>query len=121
MSLIEMNKMIKSSAVAFQAVPAVPGLLLLDSLEIQKDRNEKSPGDQLSLKPEQELRKDGVKIGAIQISEKPARRTRYSVFTSGAYSATAPTAFSLLVLRATAPNAAFPQEKPHFAALSCSE
>ena len=32
----------------------------------------------------------------------------YSVFTSGAY-------------RATAPNAAFPQEKPHFAALSCSE
>jgi hypothetical protein len=29
----------------------------------------------------------------------------YSVFTSGAY-------------RATAPNAAFPQEKPHFAALS---
>ena len=33
---------------------------------------------------------------------------RYSVFTSGAY-------------RAIAPNAAFPQEKPHFAALSCSE
>ena len=32
----------------------------------------------------------------------------YSIFTSGVY-------------RATAPNAAFPQEKPHFAALSCSE
>jgi hypothetical protein len=32
----------------------------------------------------------------------------YSVFTSGAY-------------RATAPNAAFHQEKPHFAALSCAE
>ncbi len=38
----------------------------------------------------------------------PIQARFYSVFTSGAY-------------RATAPNAAFPQEKPHFAALSCSE
>ena len=34
--------------------------------------------------------------------------SRYSVFTSGA-------------LQTTAPNAAFPQEKPHFAVLSRSE
>jgi hypothetical protein len=38
----------------------------------------------------------------------PSLGNGYSVFTSGPY-------------KATAPNAAFPQEKPHFAALSCSE
>jgi hypothetical protein len=32
----------------------------------------------------------------------------WSIFTSGAY-------------RATAPDVAFPQEKPHFAALACAE
>jgi hypothetical protein len=39
---------------------------------------------------------------------KESRQADYSIFTSGAY-------------RATAPDAAFPQEKPHFATPSCSE
>ncbi len=47
-------------------------------------------------------------VSATQVVISQLDGNAYSVFTSGAY-------------RMTAPNAAFPQEKPHFATLSCSE
>ena len=48
--------MIKSCVVDFSQSRIVPGPFLLDSLEMQKDRNEKSPGNRLSLKPAEEFR-----------------------------------------------------------------
>ncbi len=56
---------------------------------------------------------DGVERVEDYIHRNPVKRglcerpEDYGIFTSVAY-------------RATAPNAAFPQEKPHFADLSCS-